>query len=71
MPEKFKKIAEKMAKAFNSKICGVDIIIDNLEKDEYTMIEINDNPGISINEWPYEGKGRKIGLDILKLLKLI
>lgn len=71
MPEKFKKIAEKMAKAFNSKICGVDIIIDDLEKDEYTMIEINDNPGISINEWPYEGKGRKIGLDILKLLKLI
>ena len=35
------------------------------------MIEINDNPGISINEWPYEGKGIKIGLDILKLLKLI
>lgn len=71
MPERFKKIAEKMAKAFNAKICGVDIIINDLSKEAYTMIEINDNPGISINEWPYEGKGRRIGLDILKLLKLI
>lgn len=71
MPEQFKKIAEKIAKAFNTKICGVDIIIDDLSKDSYTMIEINDNPGISINEWPYEGKGRRIGLDILKLLELM
>ena len=71
MPIYFKKIAEKAAKAFEAKICGVDIIIDNIEKEEYSIIEINDNPGYSINEWPYEGKGEKIGIAILKLLDLL
>jgi len=71
MPDKFKEIAEKAAKVFDAKICGVDIIIDDMEKDEYSIIEINDNPGYSINEWPYEGKGQKIGIAILKLLKLM
>lgn len=71
MPSKFKKIAEKAAKAFNAKICGVDIIINDLEKDDYSIIEINDNPGYSINEWPYEGKGEKIGIAILNLLDLV
>lgn len=70
MPTKFKKIAEKAAKSFDAKICGVDIIIDDVEKDDYSIIEINDNPGYSINQWPYEGSGQKIGLAILKLLKL-
>lgn len=70
MPAKFKKIAEKAAKAFDAKICGVDIIIEDFDKDEYSIIEINDNPGYSINEWPYEGKGEKIGLAILDLLDL-
>lgn len=68
MPSKFKRIAEKAAKAFNGKICGVDIIVNDLEKDEYSIIEINDNPGYSINEWPYEGKGEKVGTAILKML---
>ena len=71
MPSKFKRIAEKAAKAFDAKICGVDIIINDLEKDDYSIIEINDNPGYSINEWPYEpneGRGVKIGLYILRLL---
>lgn len=68
MPTKFKKIAEKAAKAFNGKICGVDIIIEDFNKDSYAIIEINDNPGYSINEWPYEGKGERIGLSVLNLL---
>lgn len=71
MPAKFKRIAEKAAKAFEGKICGVDIIINDLEKDDYSIIEINDNPGYSINEWPYEGKGEKIGIAILKLLNFM
>lgn len=68
MPAKFKRIAEKAAKAFNGKICGVDIIVDDFKKDDYSIIEINDNPGYSINEWPYEGKGEKVGTAILKML---
>lgn len=71
IPAKFKKISEKVAKIFNAKICGVDIIIDDLKEDNYSIIEINDSPGYSINEWPYEGKGEKIGIAILKLLNLI
>ena len=38
---------------------------------KYSIIEINDNPGYSINEWPYEGEGEKIGIAILKLLDLL
>ncbi len=71
VPTKFKKIAEKASKAFNAKICGVDIIIDDFSKDEYAIVEINDNPGYSINEWPYEGRGERVGLSILKLLDLV
>lgn len=71
VPDYFKTIAEKAAKAFNAKICGVDIIIEDFNKKDYAIIEINDNPGYSINEWPYEGKGQKIGIAILKLLDLI
>ena len=70
MPAKFKKIAEKASKAFDAKICGVDIIIEDFKKDNYSIIEINDNPGYSINEWPYEGEGEKIGLAVLDLLKM-
>lgn len=68
IPAKFKRIAEKAAKAFNGKICGVDIIIDDMKSDNYSIIEINDNPGYSISEWPYEGKENKIGVSILRLL---
>lgn len=71
VPDYFKTIAEKAAKAFNAKICGVDIIVEDFNKKDYAIIEINDNPGYSINEWPYEGKGQKIGIAILKLLNLI
>ncbi len=71
MPTRFKNIAEKAAKAFDAKICGVDIIIDDMKKSDYAIIEINDNPGYSINEWPYEGNGEKIGVSILKLLSLV
>ncbi len=71
MPDYFKKIAEKLVKAFNAKICGVDIIIDDLNSKEYKVIELNDNPGILSNEYPVEGKGVKAGIEILKLLKLI
>ncbi len=71
IPEYFKRIAEKVSKRLNSKICGVDIIISDMEKEEYTVLEVNSNPGIYINRWPYEGKERRIGLAILKLLGMI
>lgn len=71
MPIYFKKKAENISKIFKCKICGVDIIIDDLNQKEYHVIEINDDPGIDLNEWPYEGEGIHVGFYILELLKLI
>ncbi len=71
VPDYFKKIAEKAAKAFESYVCGVDIIIDDLEKEEYCILETNADPGYDINQWPYEGPDAHIGIEILKMLGLI
>ena len=71
MPKYFKEIAEKVSKTFDAKICGVDIIINDMEKENYKILEVNSNPGLSIHRWPYEGKERRVGIDILKLLGMI
>ena len=71
MPERFKRIAEKAAKAFESYVCGVDIIIDDLESDDYAILETNADPGYDINQWPYEGPDSHVGIEILKMLGLI
>ena len=71
VPDYFKKIAEKAAKAFESYVCGVDIIIDDLGKDDYTILETNADPGYDINQWPYEGPDSHVGIEILKMLGLI
>ena len=71
MPDEFKRVAVKAAKLFNAQICGVDILIDNFNRFEYSIVELNDNPGIGICECPYEGKGQPIGDYILRLLGFI
>ncbi len=71
VPDEFKRIAVKAAKLFNAKICGVDILIENFNRFDYSIVELNDNPGIGICECPYEGKGRPVGEAILRLLGFI
>ena len=71
VPDEFNRVAVKAAKLFNAKICGVDILIENFNKFEYSIVELNDNPGIGICECPYEGKGQPIGDYILRLLGFI
>lgn len=71
VPDEFKRIAVKAAKLFNAKICGVDILIENFNRFDYSIVELNDNPGIGICECPYEGKGQPIGEAILRLLGFI
>lgn len=66
MPDYFKRTSEKLAKCFNAFICGVDIIIPDIEKSEHYILEINDNPGLFISEVPYEGQGVRLGLKILR-----
>lgn len=71
MPEYFKEIAEKASRCFDAKICGVDIVIEDINSKDYNILELNSNPGIYIHRWPYEGTDRRIGLEVLKLLELI
>lgn len=71
VPDRFKRIAEKAAKAFESYVCGVDILINDLTKDDYCILETNADPGYDINQWPYEGPDAHIGIEILKMLGLI
>ena len=46
------------------------MLIDDFDKNSYNIIEINEDPGYDLNEWPYEGKECKIGLETFKMLGL-
>ena len=72
IPNKFKDIAVKCAKAVNAKICGVDIMLEDYsnENSNYGIIELNFNPAIHIHCFPYKGTERNIGVEVLKLLNL-
>ena len=69
--EEFDIDVEELKITFQEKVDEIKQEIEDLDKENYSIIEINDNPGYSINEWPYEGKGEKIGVAILKLLNLL
>lgn len=70
IPERFKEIAIKSAKAVNAKFCGVDMMIENYkdENSDYGIIELNFNPAIHIHSYPYKGKERNIAVDIIRAL---
>ena len=44
---------------------------DYLSEEEYKVLEVNSNPGIYIQRWPYEGKECRVGIEVLKLLGFI
>lgn len=73
IPQKFKDIAVKAAEAVGSKICGVDMMLEDYtsEDSNYAIIELNFNPAIHIHSYPYKGKERNIAVELLKLLELI
>ena len=70
VPETFKKIAVEASQAVGAKICGVDMMIEDLadEHSSYAIIELNFNPAIHIHCYPFIGKERNIGYRILSLL---
>lgn len=72
VPDIFKKIAVEASKAVGAKICGVDMMIENVrdEHSSYSIIELNFNPAIHIHSYPYQGKERNIAYEIIKLLEL-
>lgn len=69
----YKKIAIKASKAVGAKICGVDMMIEDIKNpnpiDNYAIIELNFNPAIHIHCYPYKGKNRNLGEKILKALE--
>ncbi|WP_415348692.1 bifunctional glutamate--cysteine ligase GshA/glutathione synthetase GshB, partial [Clostridium perfringens] len=59
----YKEVALKSAKAVKALICGVDMVIDNIEEEakekNHGIIELNFNPAIHIHCFPYKGENRK------------
>ncbi len=70
--EEYKKLAINAAKAAGAKICGADIIIDNIKEapnpSNYSIIELNFNPALHIHNFPYKGENRHVERYVLKLL---
>ncbi|MDO5517468.1 MAG: bifunctional glutamate--cysteine ligase GshA/glutathione synthetase GshB, partial [Clostridium sp.] len=73
IPQKFKDIAVNASKAVGARICGVDMMLEDYrdENCDYGIIELNFNPAIHIHCYPYKGKERKIGEEVLKVLGFI
>jgi glutamate--cysteine ligase len=73
IPRAYKEFALRAAKAVDAKICGVDMIINNISNEnptdyDYAIIEANFNPAIHIHTYPFKGKRREIAGKILNLL---
>ena len=70
----YKEVALKSAKAVKALICGVDMVIDNIEEEakekNHGIIELNFNPAIHIHCFPYKGENRKAGEKILDLFNI-
>ena len=72
IPESYKQIAVKAAKALDVKITGLDMIIPDYQQeatdDNYAIIELNFNPAIHIHCHPFKGKNRRLNEKLLDLL---
>lgn len=72
--EAYKKIAVSAVEALGAKISGIDLIIPDKEidpttdKKAYGIIEANFNPAIHMHVYPFAGKGRRLTMNVLKLL---
>lgn len=70
--ESYKQIAIQSVKHIGAKICGVDMMIQNIDEkstiDNYSIIELNFNPAIHIHCYPYKGENRYIGRKVLDIL---
>ncbi|HAX71980.1 MAG TPA: bifunctional glutamate--cysteine ligase GshA/glutathione synthetase GshB [Firmicutes bacterium] len=73
IPQYYKDVAVAASKAVGAVICGVDMMIENLNAPDYkhAIIELNFNPAIHIHCFPYKGKQRNIPKKILKALGFI
>lgn len=72
MPDFYKHIAVQAAKAVGARMCGADIIIDDItaepNNERYSIIELNFNPALHIHNFPYRGMNRHVERKVLDLL---
>jgi glutamate--cysteine ligase len=70
----YKEIAVASAAAVGAKICGLDMMIADVESaptsQGYGVIECNFNPALHIHDFPFQGKDRKVETHVLDLLGL-
>lgn len=72
IPDSYKQIAVRAARALNVKITGLDMIIPDVSaeatNDNYAIIELNFNPAIHIHCHPFKGKNRKLNEKLMDAL---
>ena len=72
MLEDYKMIAVNSAKAVGAKICGADMIIQDVKvkpnKNNHSIIELNFNPILYAHDFPYKGQNRHVEKNVLDLL---
>ncbi|HNX55865.1 MAG TPA: bifunctional glutamate--cysteine ligase GshA/glutathione synthetase GshB, partial [Prolixibacteraceae bacterium] len=72
IPDSYKQIAVRAAKALDVKITGLDMIIPDVSAeatdDNYAIIELNFNPAIHIHCHPYKGKNRRLNEKLMDAL---
>ena len=62
MSEEYKELAVQAAQSLGSKLCGVDIIINDSPsvKQKAVILELNYNPCLFIHEEPFMGQGKPV-----------
>lgn len=68
----YKAIAVAAAMAVGAKICGADMIIQDIQakpdQNNYSIIELNFNPALHIHNYPFVGENRHVDDKVLDLL---
>lgn len=74
MHESYKEIAVGITKAMGAAVCGVDLIIPDLNKPaepslkSWGVIEANFNPMMMMHIFPYEGESRRVTMNVIEML---
>lgn len=74
MDSSYKEIAQGMTEALGAAISGIDMMILDYKTPStpvqpgYGVIEANFNPMMMMHIYPYQGKGRRLTLDVLQML---
>ena len=72
IPDLYKQVAVRAARALKVKITGLDMIIPDISEEansyNYAIIELNFNPAIHIHCHPFQGKNRKLNEKLMDAL---